>query len=131
MNGKWLGVWVLAACIGGSGCAAMSSGAATEAGVKYIFGDLQGTLTVDVQRVYEVASDVVEGMGLRVEKTGVTEIDGEIVAYTARDKKVHLRIDAFEDEEQPEMKSKLSIRIGQLIAAAHCLCKRHRKAAFA
>lgn len=106
---KWFCGWVLATCIASTGCAAMSSGVAKEAGVKYFFGDLQGIVTTDVARTYEVAADVIDGMGLRVEKSGATEIDAEIVAYTARDRKVHLRIDSLGEGE-----TKLSIRIGSL-----------------
>jgi hypothetical protein len=106
---QWLGAWALVAGLGLSGCASMSSGAATEAGVEYFFGDLRGTMKVEAQRLFDVSYDVIDGMGLRVEKSEVTEIDGEIVAYTARDKKVHLRIDSL-----PGNESKLSIRIGSL-----------------
>lgn len=109
MIAKWCVALALTAGVGGTGCAAMSSGAATEAGVKYVFGDLKGTLPADVGHTFDVANEVIEDMGLRIERSEVTEIDGDLVAYTARDRKIHLRVDSIDDAQ-----SQLSIRIGSL-----------------
>jgi Protein of unknown function (DUF3568) len=90
-------------------CQAFTKGAAKEAGASYFLGKLEGPLEADVERAFAVAKKVVEDMGLHVDSSGVTEIDGEIVAYTARETKVHLELDAVTDTT-----CEVSIRVGSL-----------------
>jgi hypothetical protein len=87
----------------------LSSGAAESAGVEYRMGGLSATVEASPKETFDAASAVVRDLDLRVEKAESSDVDAEIVAYTAREKKVSVRIDALSDES-----SELSIRVGSL-----------------
>jgi hypothetical protein len=110
MSMRWISS--LALCVAGmalGGCQALSNGAAKTVGVEYRMGSLSASIDASARRTFAAAEEVVTDLELTVVKAQASEVDGEIIVTTARDRKITLRIDAVTEDT-----CELSIRVGSL-----------------
>jgi hypothetical protein len=110
MSMRW--IWSVAVCAAGmalGSCLALCYGAAEAAGVEYRMGSLSAGVDASARRTFTAAQEVVEELELTVVKAEASEVDGEIIVTTARERKITLRIDAVTNGT-----CELSIRVGSL-----------------
>lgn len=89
-------------------CAVFVAGCSTgEPGVRNSFGTLRTQVNADPPRVTRAAEAVLNDLDLVRVSSASTEVDGEVVGYTASDKKVSVSID-----QEEEGRSKLKVRVG-------------------
>jgi hypothetical protein len=90
-----------------SGCWFVVGAASAGAGVAYVMGDLEGTLDGDVVTVAAATERALEDQKLHLISSDVTELDAKLVARTARDERVTIRLEA-----EPSARTQISIRVG-------------------
>jgi hypothetical protein len=89
------------------GCWFLVGAAGAGAGVAYAKGDLEGIVDADVESVAAATGRALEELDLTVVSTKSSKIDGEVVARTAGDEKITVRL-----SEEGEQRTKVRIRIG-------------------
>lgn len=75
-----------------SGCVTVVAAGATAAGVAWVRGALETTVERDIARVHAAALAAVEDLEFAVISERKSGVDGEVVARTALDKKVSIRL---------------------------------------
>lgn len=90
-----------------SGCLLVAAAAGTGATVAYVKGDVESTLDSTPDKVTEASKSALEEMELRVIASSSSKVDGDVVARTAGDAKVHIVV-----KSQGEKTSHISIRVG-------------------
>lgn len=90
-----------------SGCLLVAAAAGTGATVAYVKGDVESTLDSTPDKVTEASKSALEEMDLRVIASSSSKVDGDVVARTAGDAKVHIVV-----KSQGEKTSHISIRVG-------------------
>jgi len=90
-----------------SGCLVVAAAGAAAGGVAYVSGDLEGTLSANPPQAIAAVERAVEGLGLAKVSSASTDLDGQVVARTAQDKKVTIGVKKTSDGV-----SSVSIRIG-------------------
>jgi hypothetical protein len=98
----------LGAVTGLSGCQYVGAQPGPD-GTSYVFGALEASLPGTPKQVVEAAESVLKEKDFHVSSPGATGVDGEVVAHTALDKKIDIKI-----ERHGEMSCRISIRVGTL-----------------
>jgi hypothetical protein len=109
MSTRWITAWAFVGCTALAGCRALTNGSAEAAGAKYRMGSLSATIDAPTRKTFEAATEVIEDLELRVDKAESSDVDAEIIAHSARDKKITLRVEALDEDS-----SEISIRVGSL-----------------
>ncbi|TVQ60009.1 MAG: DUF3568 family protein [Phycisphaerales bacterium] len=106
---RLLGALTLGAALatGVSGCVAVAAAGAATAGVLYVRGELRSTVNADVPAVVESAERAVNEMGFSLVSAASDEAEGEVIARTARDRRVQIRVRSEGDNV-----SRYTIRVG-------------------
>ncbi|MCI0364968.1 MAG: DUF3568 domain-containing protein [Phycisphaerales bacterium] len=89
-----------------TGCLAVAAAGGAAGGVMYAKGDLETNLDASVDQVAQAAKAAVEELGLTVLSSHASSLDGEIIARTAQDKKVTIKVRKVTDTT-----SHISIRV--------------------
>jgi hypothetical protein len=89
------------------GCLAVVAAAGAAGGVAYVAGDLETTLNANPPQVIDAANAAVSDMNLARVSSTATDIDGMVIARTADDTKITIKV-----KQSGEGMSHLSIRVG-------------------
>ncbi|HOP46909.1 MAG TPA: DUF3568 family protein [Desulfobacteraceae bacterium] len=90
-----------------SGCAAVIAGGAGAGTVAYIKGELQTNLDASLEKSVEATKLAVDNLKFIKISEQVDSLTGEIIARTAQDKKITIKLNKF-----TEKTTKISIRVG-------------------
>jgi hypothetical protein len=90
-----------------TGCVAVAAAGAAGAGVAWIRGSLETNLDRDLDRVYQATQKAVRGLEFAVVSERKSAVDSEVIARTALDKKVEIRL-----KQVGSGATHISIRIG-------------------
>jgi len=90
-----------------SGCAAVIAGGAGAGTVAYIKGELQTNLEASLEKSVEATKLAVDNLKFKKISEQVDSLTGEIIARTAQDKKITIKLNKF-----TEKTTKISIRVG-------------------
>jgi ABC-type sugar transport system substrate-binding protein len=90
-----------------AGCAAVAVGAAAGGTVAYVRGDLEVTYDHSLERVFDAARAAMDDLGFATVSDRGDRTGGEIVARTARDRRVQIVLEPVADQV-----TKVRIRIG-------------------
>src|SRR5262249_48905290 len=96
----------LLATTGLSSCLAVAAGAGA-AGAVYVMGSLDSTVPGTPENVVDATEGALKDTDIQVLSKDATGIDGDVVARTALDTKIHVTV-----KKQDEKTSKISIRVG-------------------
>jgi hypothetical protein len=129
---RTLGVGVVLGAIAATqgGCLLVAAGAGAGATVAYVRGDTESTVDATPQRVIEASKAVMQDMDVTVVSSSASALDGDLIARTARDAKVHvvaksvgerathvsIRIGTFGDK---EMSNRILLKLNEKLAAAN------------
>lgn len=129
---RTLGVGVVLGAIATTqgGCLLVAAGAGAGATVAYVRGDTESTVDATPQRVIEASKAVMADMDVTVVSSSASALDGDLIARTARDAKVHvvvkgagertshvsIRIGTFGDK---EMSNRILLKLNERLAAAN------------
>jgi len=90
-----------------SGCALVLAGGAGAGTAVYIKGELQTNLEAPLQRSVAATNSAVDTLGFMKISEEVDKLAGEIIARTAQDKKIKIKLNKV-----TENTTKISIRVG-------------------
>ncbi len=90
-----------------SGCLALAAAGAAGTGVAYARGDLAATVAASPEQTMQAARSALNDLGIPITSYQASDLDGEILARTARDDRVKITAKV-----QGPNATKLSIRIG-------------------
>lgn len=101
-----LGAALLGATAFTSGCVAVVAAAGAGAGVLWVRGAIETNLDRDIDRVYRAAQQAIADLEFAKVSERKSGLDAEIVARTALDKKIELKL------EKVGSATKVTIRVG-------------------
>ena len=90
-----------------TGCLFAAGAAGAVAIVKYLDGDLDASVDAPPVRTVEAAKMAVQELQIKVATAQSSSLDGQLVAYTATDTKVKIKVNQL-----TEQSSKVTIRVG-------------------
>ncbi len=83
---------MLGLTLASSGCGAVAAAGAAGAGVAWVRGALESNIDRDIERVYRATQQAVRGLEFAVVSENRSGLDAAVVARTALDKKVEIRL---------------------------------------
>ncbi len=95
--------WMTAA----TGCVAVAAAAGAGAGVAYVQDELRATVDASPEEVVEAARRALDDMDIAVLSHEFSDVDGQINARTARDRRVAIRVNR-----ETDTTSRIGIRVG-------------------
>jgi hypothetical protein len=90
-----------------TGCLFAAGAAGAVAVVKYLDGDLDASVDAPPVRTVEAAKMAMQELQIKVATAQSSSLDGQLVAYTATDTKVKIKVNQL-----TEQSSKVTIRVG-------------------
>jgi len=90
-----------------TGCLFAAGAAGAVAIVKYLDGDLDASVDAPPVRTVEAAKMAMQELQIKVATAQSSSLDGQLVAYTATDTKVKIKVNQL-----TEQSSKVTIRVG-------------------